>query len=112
MSFETTEIEEEHLTRTSRRTYTGLFKAKVVADALTNKRDLKELAAYYNIHPNQIKNWKCTLLKRMDEIFEDKRRLRSRKQARPTKNNLYQKDPSRHHPEHQDNETSTAKLPG
>ena len=60
-----------------RRSYTGVFKAKVVAELIHGKKDIKELAEEYDLHPNQIKNWKSTLIKRSVEIFEDKRRKRS-----------------------------------
>jgi transposase len=56
-----------------RRTYAGAFKAQVVLEALESKRGLEEIAQHYDLHPNQIKNWKCILRKRMSEVFEDRR---------------------------------------
>ena len=85
MSFDISETGKQPIARPARRTYTGIFKAQVVADAITNKRNIKELAAYYGVHPNQIKNWKSTLLKRMEELFEDKRRLRHNKSTKSSK---------------------------
>ena len=60
--------------KASRRTFSGAFKAQVVLEALENKRRLDEIAREYNLHPNQIKNWKCLLRKRIDLVFEDRRR--------------------------------------
>lgn len=61
-----------------RNTYSGSFKAQIVSELINGKRSLKELAEYYNVHPNQIKNWKSILLKRASDTLEDKRRTKSR----------------------------------
>jgi transposase-like protein len=60
-----------------RNTYSGAFKAKVVSEFINRKRRLKELAEHYQLHPNQIKNWKSILLKRAGDILEDKRRSKA-----------------------------------
>jgi transposase len=57
-----------------RRTYSGSFKARIVSELLNGKKTLVELAEEYQVHPNQIKNWKSILLKRGSDIFEDKRK--------------------------------------
>jgi transposase-like protein len=57
-----------------RKTYSGTFKAKVVIEFLGGKSSLEELAQRYQVHPNQIKNWKTLLYKRAHLIFVDKRR--------------------------------------
>lgn len=57
-----------------RRTYTGHFKAKVVVELIKGKKSLNELADQYQLHPNQIKNWKSTLLKNASIILDDRRR--------------------------------------
>ena len=56
-----------------RKTYSGKFKAKVVAELLTGKKELDQLAREHNLHPNQIKNWKSYLLKHAGEVLADKR---------------------------------------
>ncbi|MDD2318258.1 MAG: helix-turn-helix domain-containing protein [Desulfobacterales bacterium] len=60
-----------------RNTYSGAFKAKVVSEFINKKGRLKELAEHYQLHPNQIKNWKSILLKRAGDILEDKRRSKA-----------------------------------
>ena len=44
---------------------------------LKGKKTLEEIARQYQVHRNQIKNWKVTLLKRAHEVFDD-RRLKGR----------------------------------
>lgn len=66
-----------------RKTYSGDFKAKVVLELIRTKKSLTELAAQYELHPNQIKNWKSIFLKQAVFIFDDKRRRRNRKNRHP-----------------------------
>ncbi len=56
-----------------RKKYSGDFKARVVAEYIRGDKTLSELANKYDVHPNQIKNWKCLLLKRAPEILDDRR---------------------------------------
>jgi transposase-like protein len=60
-----------------RKTYEGLFKARVVSEWINGKINLNELAERYSVHPNQIKNWKSLLLKGASQVLDDKRRLKS-----------------------------------
>ncbi len=57
-----------------RKTFSGSFKAKIVIELLKGKKSLKELANQYEVHPNQIKNWKSTFLKQASYVLEDKRK--------------------------------------
>jgi len=56
-----------------RKSYSGSFKAKVITDYILGKKTVDELAEYYQVHPNQIKNWKTLLFKRAHLIFDDRR---------------------------------------
>jgi transposase-like protein len=56
-----------------RNRYSGEFKARVVFESISGDRSVEEIAEDYNIHPNQIKNWKSILKKRAEELFNDKR---------------------------------------
>ena len=60
-----------------RKTYSGAFKAKVVTELIYGKIDLDKLSEKYQVHPNQIKNWKSILFKRAHLIFNDKRQNRN-----------------------------------
>lgn len=64
-----------------RKQYTGSFKGKVALEALREAKTLSELASEYEVHPNQIKNWKSHLSGHVDELFTDKRRKGELEQA-------------------------------
>jgi transposase len=57
-----------------RRVYENSFKAKVVIEHLRDHKSIEDLSKKYEIHPNQIKNWKSLLFARAGEIFRDRRR--------------------------------------
>ena len=59
-----------------RKTYDGAFKAAVVLEYIGGKSDLTAIANKYQVHPNQIKNWKCRLLKHASLILDDRRQNR------------------------------------
>jgi transposase len=56
-----------------RKTYSGSFKAKVISDLILKRKELNDLANDYQLHPNQIKNWRTLLFKRAHIILDDKR---------------------------------------
>ena len=53
----------------SRRNHTAVFKAKVALAALRGDKTLAELAQQYDIHPNQIVQWKTQLQERATDLF-------------------------------------------
>ena len=57
-----------------RRSFTAEFKARCALEAIRGERSLSELASKYEVHPNQIRQWKKTLLAGVPEVFSDKRR--------------------------------------
>lgn len=54
----------------SRRKYTSKFKTKVVLEALKEKSTLAELAQRYEVHPQQISNWRREFLANADQVFD------------------------------------------
>lgn len=57
-----------------RKSYTGQFKGNVALEAVKAEHTLSELASRYEVHPQQIKQWKRQLNERVGELFADKRR--------------------------------------
>jgi transposase-like protein len=53
----------------SRRKFTADFKAKVALAAVKGDRTLSELAAQFEVHPNQITLWKKQLLEHASALF-------------------------------------------
>ena len=52
-----------------RRKFTDKFKANVALDAVRGAKTLTELATEYQVHPNQISQWKKQLLENAPELF-------------------------------------------
>ena len=52
-----------------RRTFTDKFKAKVALDAIRGVKTLAELAKEYQVHPNQISDWKRQILTNAPDLF-------------------------------------------
>ena len=46
------------MTRRKRRNHSSAFKAKVALSAVRGERTLAELAEQFDVHPNQIQDWK------------------------------------------------------
>lgn len=57
-----------------RNVYSGKFKSKVAIAALEGKKTISEIASDYQIHPNQVSNWKNQLLKGAEEFLSDRRK--------------------------------------
>jgi transposase len=62
------------MSKRPRRNHAPAFKAKVALDALKGEQTLVEIAQRYQIHPNQITEWKRQLLEHAPEIFSKERK--------------------------------------
>jgi transposase len=63
----------------TRRKFTSAFKTKVVLEALKERESLADLAQKYELHPQQIGNWKREFLKSAANVFSssEKKSLRT-----------------------------------
>lgn len=57
------------MSRRPRRNHTPAFKAEVALAALRGEKTLAELAQQYDVHANQITQWKSQLLERAADVF-------------------------------------------
>ena len=57
------------MTKRSRRTHSPAFKAKVALAAVKGDKTLAELAQQFDVHPNQIKQWRDQLLEGATGVF-------------------------------------------
>lgn len=64
-----------------RRNHSASFKAKVALAALKEEATLVELAEQYDVHPNQIQDWKRSLKEQAADIFGEGRRHKQDKEA-------------------------------
>jgi transposase-like protein len=53
----------------TRRNHSAAFKAKVALAALRGDKTLAELSEQFQVHVNQITQWKTQLLERANEVF-------------------------------------------
>jgi putative transposase len=56
-----------------RRQFSAEFKARVVRAALREDKTLAQLASEFDIHANQITEWKRQVLESLPEVFSKKR---------------------------------------
>ena len=57
------------MTRRKRRNHSPAFKAQVAVAAIRGEKTLAELAQHFDVHPNQINDWKQQLIERSAQAF-------------------------------------------
>jgi transposase len=57
------------MSKRPRRNHTASFKAKVALSAVKGEKTLAELAQQFDVHPNQITQWKVQLLEGAAGVF-------------------------------------------
>jgi transposase len=57
------------MSRRPRRNHTAIFKAKVALAAIKGEKTLSELAEQFDVHANQITQWKSQLLEGAVDVF-------------------------------------------
>jgi transposase len=58
------------MTKRPRRNHGATFKAKVALEAIKGDQTLVELSDRFQVHPNQIGEWKKLLMEKASEIFD------------------------------------------
>jgi len=56
------------MTRRKRRNHSSAFKAKVALAAVRGEHTLAELAEQFDVHPNQIQDWKKRLVDGAEDV--------------------------------------------
>jgi transposase-like protein len=68
--------EEAQKMKRKRRNHSPKFKAKVAMAAMKGDRTLAELAEQFDVHPNQIQDWKARVVSQAEHLFENGNRGR------------------------------------
>ncbi len=58
------------MSKRSRRNHSATYKAKVALEAIKEEQTLIKLSERFQVHPNQITEWKKLLLEKASEVFE------------------------------------------
>lgn len=75
--------------KSQRQQYSAEFKAKVALAALKGDKTVNELATQYEVHPNQVSQWKKQALAELPGIFS-RRREADRQDEEALRGVLYQ----------------------
>ena len=59
------------MTKRPRRNHSPVFKAKVAVAAIKGEKTLVELSQQFDVHPNQIKQWRDQLLEGSTGLFRE-----------------------------------------
>ena len=63
-----------------KKTYGSKFKSQVALEAIRGDKTIAEIAGEYNIHPNQVSQWKKKLMKEASDLFATKKEKQSEAQ--------------------------------
>ena len=75
--------------KSRRKQHSAEFKAKVALEALKGQKTINEVATRFEVHPNQVTQWKKQMIEALPAIFSD-RRLRADKEREQLEATLYQ----------------------
>ena len=67
------------------------FKAKVAIEAIKGEKTLNEIASLYEVHPNQVAQWKKLALEKLPEAMADGRSKEARQGQPVDEEKLHQK---------------------
>jgi transposase len=78
------------MSKRKRRVFGKEFKAKVVLAALREQSTLAQLASQFEVHPNQISQWKQEAISQLPMLFESGADRRSVNQAAERERDLFE----------------------
>lgn len=55
-----------------RKQYDSRFKTTVALEAIKNQRTIAQIASEYEVHPNQVTQWKKQVLEALPELFKNR----------------------------------------
>ena len=74
-----------------RRNFGKAFKAKVSIEAIKGVKTINEIASIYEVHPNQVRQWKRQALEQLPEAMADGRTKQARDKKPVDEEELHQK---------------------
>ena len=74
-----------------RRNFGKAFKAKVAIEAIKGVKTINEIASIYEVHPNQVRQWKKQALEQLPQAMADGRTKQVRDSKPVDEEKLHQK---------------------
>ena len=74
-----------------RRNLGKAFKAKVAIEAIKGEKTINEIASVYEVHPNQVRQWKRQALEKLPDAMADGRKKQVRDGKQVDEEKLHQK---------------------
>ena len=74
-----------------RRNLGKAFKAKVAIEAIKGEKTINEIASIYEVHPNQVRQWKKHALEKLPDAMADGRSKQARDSKPVDEEKLHQK---------------------